>query len=222
MKKQNLSDSLLRWALEQNIAKQKTQITANEELAQNIGFDSQQMESKQRKTIRRNQTKLAIRYSFRVAVLLVCVSILTFSVSLVMVDGFRFEILHWIEQTGLISIKWSNPTQEKLEVNGFRLHYLPDHYLLEQTTDTLLRFGDGRDGFLMIKIDTMQTQAMVDSNAAYERVTITDGLDGFYKSKDGQGTLIFYESEKYIQLTGTLSQTELLRIANGLENLETP
>lgn len=222
MKRQKLSDSLLRWALEQNIAKQKTQITANEELAQNVGFDSQHMESRQRKAIRRNRTKLALRYSLRVAVLLICVSVLTFSVSFVMVDGFRFGVLHWIEQTGLLNIEWSNPAQEDLELNGFRLHYLPDNYVLEQKTDTLLRFGDGRGGFLMIKIDTMQTQAMVDSDAAYERITITQGLDGFYKSKDGQGTLIFYENEKYIQLTGTLSQTELLRIANGLENLETP
>lgn len=224
MKKQSFTktESLLGWALEQNIAKQEQQLKEDEALASAMGFQPDGHKRDIQTIIRKHRIQKFTKCFAHTAAVLIGAIVLSLVGTSVIVEGFWHDVLNWMEESGIIKIQYSNPMQPTLTLNGFRIHYLPEQFELEYQTDTLMRFGNGQNGVLVIKIDTLQTQAVADPDATYQQVQISDGLDGFYKYKDGQGTLIFYLNDRYIQITGTVAEAELYKIANRLEKVETP
>lgn len=190
----------------------------NYEFSQKHKDDMQKLFKHERKMQIYSRTKT---YCKRAAVIFIAVITIS-TITVIGVDAWRIKVMNFImemtQQDTNITVNQDDLNAYKN--NGITLNYVPEGFVLEkselQNNYIYYEFTKEHEFFDFHTMDINSSLSIDTENANAKKITIHE-MEALYSENDNNNILVWHDEELMYILTGNISETELIKIAENIK-----
>ena len=192
---------------------------------------SKEHEQKMRKLFRKEKNKLILKqcskYAKRAA-MFIFVFLLASAITIFSVQALRIRFLNFVLEVSkidtIISFTDDNLQGDFYSDDEISLDYIPEGMRL-QTHDSrgnqiYLVFNNGDKYFSFTVYNKLSGKLSLDTENAAVKKTTLNGMEALYSTNANVNILVWHDDERMYDITGTIEEKEIMKIAENMKFLE--